>query len=95
MAWYSPCNPIEISVTMSAILICTSWFRASGLLNCLLSNVYCRATSKHASAAPSAPHAIPYRALFKHLSFGGGGSGGGVSIYSTNAGNADALSTIS
>ena len=31
-----------------------------------LSKVYCLAVSRQNSAAPSAPHAIPYRALFKH-----------------------------
>ena len=54
-----PCRPSVISVCMSASFFCTSWLAASGLPNCLRSIVYCRAVCQQASAAPSAPQAMP------------------------------------
>lgn len=58
---------MDISVSMSANFFCINWLAASGLSNCILSRVYCRAVAKQNSAAPSAPHAIPYRADDKQL----------------------------
>jgi len=58
-------RPMDISVTMSAYFFWISCVAANGLPNCLRSRQYARETDKHASAAPKAPHAIPYRAWFK------------------------------
>mmetsp|Transcript_22897 Transcript_22897/g.67365 ORF Transcript_22897/g.67365 Transcript_22897/m.67365 type:complete len:287 (+) Transcript_22897:203-1063(+) len=55
-------RPSPISVTASASFFWTSCCAASGAPNCLRSSVYWRACSTHASAAPRAPHAMPYRA---------------------------------
>ncbi len=54
-----PCSPSVISVCMSASFFWISWLAASGRPNCLRSSVYCRAACQHASAAPSAPQAMP------------------------------------
>jgi hypothetical protein len=64
--WRQACSPILISCNMSASFFCISWLAASGRSNWLRSRVYCRAIFIQNSAAPRAPHAIPYRALFRH-----------------------------
>ena len=60
------CSPMAISVLISASFFWMSWVLARGFPNCFRSNVYWRAASRQNSAAPKAPQAIPYRALFKH-----------------------------
>src|SRR6185295_9569809 len=61
----APLSPMAISVCMSASFFCTSWFAASGRLNCFLSSAYCRARCQQNSAAPIAPQEMPKRALLR------------------------------
>mmetsp|Transcript_8791 Transcript_8791/g.17715 ORF Transcript_8791/g.17715 Transcript_8791/m.17715 type:complete len:320 (-) Transcript_8791:388-1347(-) len=58
LAW----KPTPISVTASASFRWMSCWAARGAPNCLRPRVYSRACSTHASAAPRAPHEMPYRA---------------------------------
>mmetsp|Transcript_10022 Transcript_10022/g.24990 ORF Transcript_10022/g.24990 Transcript_10022/m.24990 type:complete len:220 (+) Transcript_10022:141-800(+) len=62
-----PSRPNEISVCMSAKRSCISCRDARGDPNMWRSSVYCRALWKQNSAAPSAPHAMPYRAELRHV----------------------------
>ena len=54
-----PCSASVISVCMSASFFWISWLAASGRPNCLRSSVYWRAVCQQASAAPTAPQAMP------------------------------------
>lgn len=58
-------RPNEMSHIISTSFFCINWLAASGLLNCFLCRQYALDMCKQASAAPKAPQAIPYLALFR------------------------------
>lgn len=58
-------RPNEMSHIISTNFFCINWLAASGLLNCFLCRLYALDMCKQASAAPKAPQAIPYLALFR------------------------------